>query len=271
MSAEGFALWSLGLVRMGQLVGCFLGEALRGWRRGRREWITVTPEEEQQFRQLVYWDSRSKPMPNRRVVIPFHRASQRRRSPGAAARPYPGPMGDHWVGVLHEGSLDFYHSWTGYHIYRLCLRQGGRRTRGRRGHRQPLAPPVSETRTRRVTSRTSTGSLIGRFRGRRFERDTPGPASQDARLEVSKVTGVHPRATADRCSSGDVSLAACDTTNLTGHAGAPARFRQGLLGKARAEPSAPYLIADAPRVPHGPGSTVMTSVYNKSSARQGQS
>ncbi|WP_165071376.1 hypothetical protein [Paludisphaera rhizosphaerae] len=35
----------------------------------------------------------------------------------------PQRMEDKWVGILRSHSLDFYRSWTGYHVYRLPIRE----------------------------------------------------------------------------------------------------------------------------------------------------
>lgn len=85
---------------------------------------TMSALPEIDFEELRHWDSRRKPFPKRRIVLPFHRVF----TPGEVARLrrglLPREMEDHWVGILHEGTLDFSRSWTGNHIYRLHLRSG---------------------------------------------------------------------------------------------------------------------------------------------------
>lgn len=63
-------------------------------------------------------------MPKKRVRLPYHRTFTPEELRALALGMLPVVMEDKWMGMLQEGSLDFHRSWTGFHIYRLCLRQG---------------------------------------------------------------------------------------------------------------------------------------------------
>ena len=67
-------------------------------------------------------DARVRPMPKRRVELPFERTFMPEEVAALRAGLLPGMMEDRWIGLLHEGTIDLYRSWTGIHIYRLSLR-----------------------------------------------------------------------------------------------------------------------------------------------------
>lgn len=74
--------------------------------------------------ELRHWQSLTKPMPTRRTVLPFHVSFSPDEVKMLRNGMVPTCMEDKWFGILHDEFLDFYRSWTGYHIYRLCLCQG---------------------------------------------------------------------------------------------------------------------------------------------------
>lgn len=63
-----------------------------------------------------------RPMPKRRAVIPYRRRFAPRELARLTFGLVPESMDDKWVGVLREGCVDFFRSWTGHHIYCLPLR-----------------------------------------------------------------------------------------------------------------------------------------------------
>lgn len=60
-------------------------------------------------------------MPRKRVELPFHREFSREELKALAFGMLPSMMEERWIGLLHEGTVDLYRSWTGMHIYRLSL------------------------------------------------------------------------------------------------------------------------------------------------------
>lgn len=78
------------------------------------------------FRSLNHWLSLCHPMPTRRKVVAFQHTFSAEDVKALRRALLPQTMDDKWFGVLREGSLDFYRSWTGFHIHRLLLRNEGR-------------------------------------------------------------------------------------------------------------------------------------------------
>jgi hypothetical protein len=69
------------------------------------------------------WLLRARPFPDRHASIDY-----RRRFSAAEARKMldgfiPRDMDDKWFIAMQPAALDFYRSWTGYHIYRLVVRE----------------------------------------------------------------------------------------------------------------------------------------------------
>jgi hypothetical protein len=107
-------------VPLGFLFGAAAGEAWAA-RRGRSE------EESAELpigSGTKHWDGRSRPMPADRVKVPFSRSFTDEEAERLKRGLIPRVVEDTWFGVLHPGSLDFYRSWTGFHIYRLPVREG---------------------------------------------------------------------------------------------------------------------------------------------------
>jgi hypothetical protein len=69
------------------------------------------------------WDRRSKPPSDRRDLLPYERAFNLDEAERLAWGLIPQDMDDKWFIILRAGSLDFYRSWTGLHIYRLTITQ----------------------------------------------------------------------------------------------------------------------------------------------------
>jgi hypothetical protein len=87
----------------------------------------MTPMHEltsERFAELAWAQGRIRPMPKRRVELPFERTFTPDEVTALRAGLLPEVMEDKWIGLLHEGTIDLYRSWTGNHIYRLSLRQG---------------------------------------------------------------------------------------------------------------------------------------------------
>jgi hypothetical protein len=70
-----------------------------------------------------HWDRRSKPMPSAPVELPFQRSFTEAEVQWLRRGLLPQRMEDKWFGILRSNSLDFYRSWTGYHVYRLSTRE----------------------------------------------------------------------------------------------------------------------------------------------------
>ncbi len=75
--------------------------------------------------QTEPWDRGSKPMSLSRVELPFKRSFTEAEVELLRRGLIPQSMEDKWFGILRSHSLDFYRSWTGYHIYRLSIRENG--------------------------------------------------------------------------------------------------------------------------------------------------
>ncbi len=73
--------------------------------------------------EMERWDRRTKPMPSARVELPFRRSFTEAEVGILRCGLIPHAMEDKWFGILRSGSLDFYRSWTGYHIYSLPMRE----------------------------------------------------------------------------------------------------------------------------------------------------
>lgn len=75
---------------------------------------------------LDIWKKRLRPMGSKRKIIPFKFLLTEKDIEKMLGGLVPENMEDKWIGFLHNTpSLDFYRSWTGYHIYHLPIRAQG--------------------------------------------------------------------------------------------------------------------------------------------------
>lgn len=73
------------------------------------------------FQRMAYWRARCKPMPASRRTMRFPRSFSPNDVRWMAYGLLAEEIDARWVGLLEEGTLDFYRSWTGFHVYRLPL------------------------------------------------------------------------------------------------------------------------------------------------------
>ena len=72
---------------------------------------------------VAHWERIARPFPKKRELIPVRAHVTRRQGELLRQSFLPREMEDHWLVLLHGSNLDFYRSWTGYHIFRLRLRR----------------------------------------------------------------------------------------------------------------------------------------------------
>jgi hypothetical protein len=71
----------------------------------------------------AHWLKRCKPFPAQHARIDYRRWFSAVEARKLVDGRIPREMDDRWFIAMQPGALDFYRSWTGYHVYRLMVRQ----------------------------------------------------------------------------------------------------------------------------------------------------